>query len=192
MLLSPAGTWLSIPTAPGPLRWRQSATQGVCRQEGCTSYFMLKINLQRHGLTPADFACSRMKHLGWGNPAQKALLWKPCLADQGSVQGPKAGWERASKGAAAWPQNKSPGLPLPPSGYFQLRSPPAGKPQANETSYLKGLLESSMEWISFGFGAHLGVNLRGLFYGLKEEEAAKNCHITAMTVGAERRTQGLA
>lgn len=74
---------------------------------------MPKINFQTQGLTPADFACSRMRHLGCGNPAKKPLLWKPCLADQqGSVQGledTEAGWERASGGAAAWPQDK----PLP-------------------------------------------------------------------------------
>lgn len=126
-------------------------------------------------LIPEGFAHSRTTR---GNPTQKALLWKPCLADQqGPVRGlqdAEAGWDRASSETAP---RQAPflGTPLSFPGYFHFRSPPAGEPQADKTCHLKGLLESSRNgsWLlgmNFGFGGHSGVKLRDLFYGLRKEE----------------------
>lgn len=152
---------------------------------------MLKINLQRHGFTQQSLPAAQ-----WNMWAGETLLRKPsceslALQTKAQCKDPRPGGRGLVKEQLHGPKTSPQDFPCHPQGIFNLEAPPAGKPQATETSYLKGLLESSMEWISFGFEAHLGVNLRGLFYGLKEE-AAKNYRITVMTVGAERRTQGLA
>lgn len=186
MLLSPAGTWLSTPTTPGPLRWSQPAAQGVCRKEGCTSYFMLKINFQTRGLTPAEFACSRMRHLGcrkcrnpWGLHRKPSCENPALLSNKAQCKDTKAGWdtrpvvEQLHVPKTSLPQD----FPCSLQAIFNLEAPQQENQRPMRLPTSKG--SRSHPWCESALALGLIWALRGLLYGLKEEEEAKNFLITA-------------